>query len=147
MTHAKNLKRKYLKKESIEQIEADLTEVLNDQSATSGTFYAENTNKIWICFLTERHIYTDLETLKLDTESIKFVERKYLEVSKVWTLTEKTLTQIIYAREAELSIQDYYFDQVANLRKSFDRSATVIGGSQREAEDLSADNKAGLFFI
>ena len=103
--------------------------------------------KSWICFLTERHIYTDLEKLKLDTESIKSVERKYLEVSKVWTLTEKTLTQIIYAREAELSIQDYYFDQVANLRKSFDRSATVIGGSQREAEDLSTDNKAGLFYF
>ena len=70
------------------------------------------------------------------------MERKYLELLKVWSLTEKQLTQIIYAREAESRIQDFYFDQVEKLRKSFDQSAQQIGGSQREAVDLQQANKA-----
>ena len=61
------------------------------------------------------------------SESLKSVERKYLEILKVWSLTEKQLTQIIYAREAELRIQDFYFDQVEKLRKTFDQTATLIG--------------------
>ena len=44
------------------------------------------------------------------------VENKYLEISKVWSYTEKILTKIIYAREAEQSIKDFYFDQVVELR-------------------------------
>ena len=67
------------------------------------------------------------EEIIVYSESLKSVERKYLEILKVWSLTEKHLTQIIYAREAELRIQDFYFDQVEKLRKTFDQTATLIG--------------------
>ena len=49
-------------------------------------------------------------------EDFQQVENKYLEISKVWSYTEKILTKIIYAREAEQSIKDFYFDQVVELR-------------------------------
>ena len=52
-------------------------------------------------------------------EDFQQVENKYLEISKVWSYTEKILTKIIYAREAEQSIKDFYFDQVVELRQVF----------------------------
>ena len=57
------------------------------------------------------------------------VENKYLEISKVWSYTEKILTKIIYAREAEQSIKDFYFDQVVELRLVF-LSCSLIGRNQ-----------------
>ena len=58
-------------------------------------------------------------------EDFQQVENKYLEISKVWSYTEKILTKIIYAREAEQSIKDFYFDQVVELRQVF--SIVLIG--------------------
>ena len=61
-------------------------------------------------------IYPFLRFLK-SREDFQQVENKYLEISKVWSYTEKILTKIIYAREAEQSIKDFYFDQVVELRQ------------------------------
>ena len=61
------------------------------------------------------------------------VENKYLEISKVWSYTEKILTKIIYAREAEQSIKDFYFDQVVELRLVF-LSCSLIGRNQSTNE-------------
>ena len=65
-------------------------------------------------------------------EDFQQVENKYLEISKVWSYTEKILTKIIYAREAEQSIKDFYFDQVVELRQvvflSFWLAETVLIG-------------------
>ena len=71
--------------------------------------------EIW--FLTE-HFSEFLRFLK-SREDFQQVENKYLEISKVWSYTEKILTKIIYAREAEQSIKDFYFDQVVELRQVF----------------------------
>ena len=48
-----------------------------------------------------------------------------MEISKVWSYTEKILTKIIYAREAEQSIKDFYFDQVVELRQVFPSSDSL----------------------
>lgn len=58
-------------------------------------------------------------------EDFQQVENKYLEISKVWSYTEKILTKIIYAREAEQSIKDFYFDQVVELRQVFPSSDSL----------------------
>ena len=96
-------------------------------------------------------------------EDFQQVENKYLEISKVWSYTEKILTKIIYAREAEQSIKDFYFDQVVELRqvlpsfwlaetadqwaswkttqrRSFDSNSTEIGRNFHESDQLRQSN-------
>ena len=70
------------------------------------------------------------------------VENKYLEISKVWSYTEKILTKIIYAREAEQSIKDFYFDQVVELRLVF-LSCSLIGRNQSTNERQGKPIKGG----
>ena len=66
--------------------------------------------------LTENFSWFFLRFLK-SRKDFQQVENKYLEISKVWSYTEKILTKIIYAREAEQSIKDFYLDQVVELRQ------------------------------
>ena len=111
------------------------------------------------------HSWSSPEFLRFlkSREDFQQVENKYLEISKVWSYTEKILTKIIYAREAEQSIKDFYFDQVVELRqvfpsfwlaetadqwaswkttqrRSFDSNSTEIGRNFHESDQLRQSN-------
>ena len=114
-------------------------------------FFAEKFFRIFLVFFLKSR------------EDFQQVENKYLEISKVWSYTEKILTKIIYAREAEQSIKDFYFDQVVELRqvlpsfwlaetadqwaswkttqrRSFDSNSTEIGRNFHESDQLRQSN-------
>ena len=117
LTVAKNLKKRHYP--AVEKISAELKDVLNEQHLSIDTGIA-----VFIDYAASFSVIcTEVCQSKSRTEkdALKSVERKYLELLKVWSLTEKQLTQIIYAREAESRIQDFYFDQVRGRKDSYHR--------------------------
>ena len=118
---------------------------------------------IFVNLVFDRKIFPEFLRFLKSREDFQQVENKYLEISKVWSYTEKILTKIIYAREAEQSIKDFYFDQVVELRqvflsfwlaetadqwaswkttqrRSFDSNSTEIGRNFHESDQLRQSN-------
>lgn len=89
---------------------------------------------------------TELESLASErnenvNSQIDGVNRRNIELRRIWKNTEKNLNTLIRARDAEQSIKEYVFDAVTDQRNNFNQYAREIGRNCQETEKLKEKNR------